>query len=537
MSILLDNKSQSVSVQLLDDDCFRSVLDRIDVGVLLLQLNPQSGSGPLISYANDTLLDWSGFGSKNILGLPLSNIFGSKKLRVLVERLYAIIQSGGVYEFTNNLKCLNGSELECSWQVSCIYDEDGVATNFLLTVYRNVNKSSGVSLVNERVERKYRGNLEFTSHSKKMEILAMQAGGIAHDFKNMLTTVVANLSLISDSIHDPEILSKLNDAMKASKEAADLAAHMLTYSRGSDECKKEEVDISQLLKDAARLCTAGSKTRCDVDVQIGVWLSCVNSIQILQVINNLIINARHAMDDEGVIKANLDNTELQNGDIQGLNAGKYLKLVFIDHGRGISKNNISEIFKRFYTTKKTGSGLGLATCLSIVRDHGGTIKVNSVEGKGSVFTVYLPAIESSSVRSKEVNEEVIKQGKGRVLVVDDDERILKVSTSMLQNLGYEVEVACSGQEGVEKFRRSYNVGNAFEVILMDMTMPGGLDGVEASQELLNIDMKAKIISSSGYNTDDSLELIDGRDLFSGILSKPYDLEKMSSMVKAVLDSD
>ena len=163
--------------------------------------------------------------------------------------------------------------------------------------------------------------------------------------------------------------------------------------------------------------------------------------------------------------------------------------------------------------------------------------MNSIEGKGSVFTVYLPAIEGSSVRSKEVNEEFIRQGKGRVLVVDDDERILKVSTSMLQNLGYEVEVASSGQEGVEKFRRSYSGGNAFEVILMDMTMPGGLDGVEASKEILNIDIKAKIISSSGYNTDDSLELIDARDLFSGILSKPYDLEKMSSMVKAVIDSE
>ena len=105
-------------------------------------LHSKINSGPLISFANNALLDWTGFESKNILGLPLSNIFGSKKLRVLVERLYAIIQSGGVYEFTNNLKCLNGSEIECSWQVSCIYDEDGVATNFLLTVYRNVNKLS-----------------------------------------------------------------------------------------------------------------------------------------------------------------------------------------------------------------------------------------------------------------------------------------------------------------------------------------------------------------------------------------------------------
>ena len=537
MSILLDSESQGQYKMSLDDGRFRSVLDRLEVGVLLLELNPQSGSGPLITFANNSLLGWTGFELKNILGLPLANIFGFKKLKVLVERLYAIVQSGGVYEFTNKLKCLDGSELECTWQVSCVYDEDEEPTNFLLTVYRNVSQAPGVSTVNKAVEKKDSDKIASLSSSKKMEVLAMQAGGIAHDFKNMLTTVIANISLISDSINDPEILSKLGDAMKASKEAADLASHMLTYSRGNDNCKKEEVDISQLLKDSARLCTAGSKTRCDVNIQNGLWLSCVNSTQILQVMNNLIINARHAMDDEGVIKANLVNADLEDDDVQGLRAGKYLKLVFIDHGRGISKNNISEIFKRFYTTKETGSGLGLATCLSIVREHGGTINVDSIEGKGSKFTMYLPAIESNGKTSDKIHENIIKQGKGRVLVIDDDKPILKVSSLMLQNLGYEVDVANSGQEGIEKFRRSFNEGNAFEVILMDMTMPGGLDGVETSLGVLNIDKNAKIISSSGYNTDDSLDLINGREIFSGILSKPYDLEKMSLMLKEVVASD
>ena len=464
MSILLDSESQGQYKMSLDDGRFRSVLDRLEVGVLLLELNPQSGSGPLITFANNSLLGWTGFELKNILGLPLANIFGFKKLKVLVERLYAIVQSGGVYEFTNKLKCLDGSELECTWQVSCVYDEDEEPTNFLLTVYRNVSQAPGVSTVNKAVEKKDSDKIASLSSSRKMEVLAMQAGGIAHDFKNMLTTVIANISLISDSINDPEILSKLGDAMKASKEAADLASHMLTYSRGNDNCKKEEVDISQLLKDSARLCTAGSKTRCDVNIQNGLWSSCVNSTQILQVMNNLIINARHAMDDEGVIKANLVNADLEDDDVQGLRAGKYLKLVFIDHGRGISKNNLSEIFKRFYTTKETGSGLGLATCLSIIRDHGGTIEVSSVVGKGSAFKIYLPATGNCKILKEQKAHKVVHRGKGRVLVIDDDKPILEVSKSMLKNLGYDVEIAQSGEEGIKKFRKSYDCNNNFDVI-------------------------------------------------------------------------
>ena len=350
----------------------------------------------------------------------------------------------------------------------------------------------------------------------------------------MLTTVVANLSLIGDSIKDVEIIARINDAMQASKEATGLASQLLAYSRGNNESKKEEVDLSTLLKDAARICTAGSKTRCDVTIEEGLWLSLINRTQIIQVINNLIINARHAMNDEGVIKANLSNVEIIEGEVKGVPSGKYLRLTFIDHGKGISKSNLSKIFKRFYTTKETGSGLGLATCLSIIRDHGGTIEVSSVVGKGSAFKIYLPATGNCKILKEQKAHKAVHRGKGRVLVIDDDKPILEVSKSMLKNLGYDVEIAQSGEEGIKKFRKSYDCNNNFDVILMDMTMPGGLDGIEAAKQIINIDKSAKIISSSGYNTENSLEPLGQQNIFSGTLAKPYDMDQMAKIIEEAI---
>ena len=471
---------------------------------------------------------------QDLIGEALSKVFGFRKLKILLDRLDAIISGGDVYEFKNELQCADSNALDCNWRVSCLYDDNNQATNFLLTVSDSSEHLSQIDSETKVTQFEENNELESVPLSVRNEILAMQARGIAHDFNNMLTTVVANLSLIRDSIQDGEIIARINDAMQASKEATGLASQLLTYSRGNNESKKEEVDVSALLKDAARICTAGSKTRCDVTIEEGLWLSLINSTQIIHVINNLIINARHAMDDEGVIKANLSNVEIIEGEVNGMPSGKYLRLTFIDHGKGISKSNLSKIFKRFYTTKETGSGLGLATCLSIIRDHGGTIEVSSVVGKGSAFKIYLPATGNCKIFKEQKAHKRVHRGKGRVLVVDDDKPILEVSKSMLKNLGYDVETAQSGEEGIKKFRKSYNCNNNFDVILMDMTMPGGLDGVEASEQIINIDKSVKIISSSGYNTENSLEPLGQQNIFSGTLAKPYDMDQMAKIIEEVI---
>ena len=536
MSLLLDNTPHNPSLLSLQNEHFRIALDQLEDVVLLVDLHGLSKPVPEIVYVNYGLLELSGFNESDLVGKSLSKIFGSRKLKLLTDRLDAIIENRGVYEFTNELKGSDFENIECNWRVSCLFDDNNKPSNFLLTasaVTENLSKPN--SKTADKPEKEIH-ELTSVPLTVRNEILAMQAGGIAHDFKNMLTTVVANLSLIRESIDDGETMARIEDAMKASREATDLASQLLTYSRGNVKFNKEEADVSQLLKDATRICTAGSKTRCDLNIQDGIWLSSINRTQIVQVINNLIINARHAMNDEGVIKVNLRNIEISDGAVNGLRPGKYLQLMFIDHGNGIEESDLNKIFKRFYTTKKSGSGLGLATCLSIIRDHGGTIEVSSAVGKGSAFKLYLPA--TGNCENFDQLKEIKKDNflRGRVLVVDDDKPILEVSKSMLMNLGYDAEIAQSGEEGIKKFSKFYSSKTPFDVVIMDMTMPGGLNGIEASKKIIDIDESAKIITSSGYNDESSIEFSCKRSIFSGSLAKPYDMSEMAEIIEGVINT-
>ncbi|MEC8691574.1 MAG: ATP-binding protein [Verrucomicrobiota bacterium] len=536
MSLLLDNNPHNPSLLSLQNEHFRIALDQLEDVVLLVDLHGLSKPVPEIVYVNYGLLELSGFNESDLVGKSLSKIFGSRKLKLLTDRLDAIIENRGVYEFTNELKGSDSENIVCNWRVSCLFDDNNKPSNFLLTasaVTENLSKPN--SKTADKPEKEIH-ELTSVPLTVRNEILAMQAGGIAHDFKNMLTTVVANLSLIRESIDDGETMARIEDAMKASREATDLASQLLTYSRGNVKFNKEEADVSQLLKDATRICTAGSKTRCDLNIQDGIWLSSINRTQIVQVINNLIINARHAMNDEGVIKVNLRNIEISDGEVNGLRPGKYLQLMFIDHGNGIEESDLNKIFKRFYTTKKSGSGLGLATCLSIIRDHGGTIEVSSAVGKGSAFKLYLPA--TGNCENFDQLKEIKKDNflRGRVLVVDDDKPILEVSKSMLMNLGYDAEIAQSGEEGIKKFSKFYSSKTPFDVVIMDMTMPGGLDGIEASKKIIDIDESAKIITSSGYNDESSIEFSCKRNIFSGSLAKPYDMSEMAEIIEGVINT-
>ena len=295
MSLLLDNTPHNPSLLSLQNEHFRIALDQLEDVVLLVDLHGLSKPVPEIVYVNYGLLELSGFNESDLVGKPLSKIFGSRKLKLLTDRLDAIIENRGVYEFTNELKGSDFEKIECNWRISCLFDDNNKPSNFLLTASElTENLSKPNSKTADKPEKEI-NELTSVPLTVRNEILAMQAGGIAHDFKNMLTTVVANLSLIRESIDDGETMARIEDAMKASREATDLASQLLTYSRGNVKFNKEEADVSQLLKDATRICTAGSKTRCDLNIQDGIWLSSINRTQIVQVINNLIINARHAM--------------------------------------------------------------------------------------------------------------------------------------------------------------------------------------------------------------------------------------------------
>lgn len=528
----------------------RSAIDQVEEGVIILELHPQHGSGPCIVFANRGIDELSGFSTEELLGCPLSRLFGPEKLQALLEKLNAVAEVAKkengivVFEFTNNLlRAKERSPILCRWRVSCVLDEGGRPVNFLLSAARvsmakgfhsaKINaKNDGLNIAVDGIDENSRENF-----LGRVEALAISASGFAHDFKNILTTIVANLSLVRESVTDDSILSGIDDALEASSKGKDLANDLLSQARGSRQSHREEKDIGELLTAAARMSTAGSGAHCEVFIQEGAWSANVNGSQIFQLINNLIINARHAMDDTGTIFANLKNIELTDHCVEGLEGEKYLQLEVIDHGCGISEENLGKIFNRLYTTKTSGSGLGLSNCQAITRDHGGVITVDSIKDRGTSFKVYLPATGTTEYAQKDHRENIIYSGCGSVLVVDDDDLIIDTSSKLLIALGYEVECANSGSESVTKYRRRFNTENSFAVVLMDMTMPGGIDGEEAAQQILDIDPNAKIISCSGYNSEDLANASEskGEPVFSGILSKPFDIQTISAKFREVIN--
>ncbi len=523
----------------------RAAVDQVDEGVVFLEAEgDHGGEGPRVLFVNRGICSLTGFRGEDLLGSPLAALFKGDKLPLLLERLSAVAGAGHAYEVASPLGCASGIEVPARWKVSGVRGPKGEPLSIMLTV-----SVAPVAPVESGGEAAAGGGAEVPvevlagepceMRTARMETLALLAGGIAHDFKNILTTVMANLSLVREAMGEGALRNQIEDAAKASESGCRMAEQLLRFARGGGGGERIEADLGQLLKEAARLATYGANARCEVVIDPDLWSAEVNVTQVTQVINNLVINARQAMGDVGTFQAKVGNVEIGRGEVDGVAPGKYVKLEVSDHGCGIPADKLEDIFKPFYTTKKTGNGLGLATCATVVREHGGTIEVVSVEGRGTAFTVYLPAtgeaVEADE-GGREPEGEIIRSSGGAVLVVDDQAPIRNVAKSLLLNLGYEADCAASGEEGVARYRRRRGEGRPFGAVLMDLTLPGGIDGCEAARQILAMDPEAKLIVSSGYLQDSMTD--EQREAgFVAILSKPYDLQKVSRVLHEVFDEE
>jgi CheY-like chemotaxis protein len=260
----------------------------------------------------------------------------------------------------------------------------------------------------------------------------------------------------------------------------------------------------------------------------------VDEGQFNQVINNLIINAKQAMPEGGTISVRVENLEVQAGHMAELAPGKYIRIMIEDRGIGIAQEHLSKIFDPYFTTKQTGSGLGLATAYSIINNHGGCINVESQLGRGTVFSVLLPASEKEIPQGKARDME-LSAGRGRVLVMDDETGVREVAGGMLTHLGYEVDFAGDGAAALDLYQSAKQAGNPFDVVIMDLTIPGGIGGKQAAQELLNIDPRARVIVSSGYSNDPILSRFHDYG-FKGMVAKPYEIRQLARTVREVLEN-
>ena len=367
---------------------------------------------------------------------------------------------------------------------------------------------------------------------EKLESLGLLAGGIAHDFNNIITAILGNISLGKASLESLEkVATNLSSAERACLRAKGLTHQLLTFSKGGAPIKKIS-DLGALLTESCSFALRGSNVRCDLLIQEDLRAVSVDASQISQVINNLIINADHAMPDGGVMQVAAENQRLSPDDPLPLPAGDYVKVTFRDHGKGIPANIVPRIFDPYFTTKANGVGLGLATAYSIIKSHGGVITVESGRENGTTFSIYLPASNEIPAPAQLVND-VMVRGQGKILIMDDEDQIRELAGEALSHLGYEVELAAAGAEAIQRYQTALSERRPFDAVILDLTVPGGMGGKETARRIIEIDSNARLIVASGYSNDPIMADY-GAYGFKATVRKPYTVSEMSRTLHDVL---
>lgn len=374
---------------------------------------------------------------------------------------------------------------------------------------------------------------EKLQNAAKMESVGILAGGIAHDFNNILTAVLSNLTLLQlDLAGMPEAATLLDEAVRATKRAGELTLQLLTFAKGGDPVRTA-VHLNEVIQEAATFALRGSSVKCVFEMAPDLRAASVDRAQISQVIRNLVLNATQAMPEGGAIRIATSNERIAAVAHPVLAEGEYVRVTVADTGTGIAPENMGKIFEPYFTTRAQGHGLGLATVFSIVKRHQGHIEVSSVPAKGSVFSIWLPVAPAPRQEPPKKPATSIAQGK-RVLFMDDEAPILKMAEKLMNRLGLEFVSAADGKEAIERYRSAKDSGRPFDLVVMDLTIPGGMGGKEAISILRQIDPGVRAIVSSGYSSD--LAMSDFRKHgFRGMVAKPYDITVLSSVIRDVLN--
>jgi PAS domain S-box-containing protein len=464
----------------------------------------------------------SGWTHEEAMGKMLHDVFNiiNEQTRVRCEDpVEKVLKNGTIVALANHTVLIDrdGTERVIADSGAPIRDREGNIIGVVL-VFRDTTEQQRLA--------------EELMKATKLESIGLLAGGIAHDFNNLLTAIIGNLSLAMISAYPQEdLFQRLSEIEKASLLARNLTQQLLTFSKGGTPIIRT-VSVAEQLKETATFVLRGSNIKCELSIPDDLWLVDIDQGQINQVVSNLVINAQQAMPDGGIIEVTAENIMSNAVNMLPLQAQKYVRISIKDHGIGIQKENLQKIFDPYFTTKKGGSGLGLATCYSIMKRHDGYIAVESEVGIGSTFHIYLPASETKFLPGSAAQERFAR-GQGKILVMDDHDNIRVLVKEMLSRFGYEVELAKDGTTAIDLYKKARDCGRPFDVVIMDLTVPGGMGGKEAIKRLLEIDSSVKAIVSSGYSNDTIMA--EYREYgFSGVIVKPYRIEEMMSVLRKVI---
>jgi PAS domain S-box-containing protein len=369
---------------------------------------------------------------------------------------------------------------------------------------------------------------------QKLESIGILAGGLAHDFNNILMGILGNVNLLQDSKlkFDSETQEIIEDIITATKRATDITTQLLTFAKGGEPIKKAE-KIRSLIEFSIKQVMSGSKSPCEIIEEEKIPPVLVDAGQIQQVINNILINADQAMETGGIVKVTLSVANIieENNALQ-LIPGQFVKVSIKDQGKGIPKEVQDKIFNPYFSTKKKGMGLGLATAFSIIKRHKGKMCFYSEEEKGTTFNIYLPRANTKS-STQDPNIDSVLTKHGRLLILEDDPTVQNTITKMLTKLEQEFVLVDDGKRILDNYKAAQFTNNPFDLVILDLTIPGGLGGKQTISELLKIEPDIKAIVSSGYSTDPIMANYESYG-FKDVLIKPYTLNQIKKILQVYL---
>lgn len=465
--------------------------------------------------------------SSSLIGKTLHDI-GLEMREITFENfLEKIVMEGTVSEF--GARIVLGSKKIKKCHLSAVsFDMKGVG-HILLSVV-DVTKHENMS--------------EALAKKQKLETIGLLAGGIAHDFNNILAVILGHIGLAKMRTVDQHARIPIEKAEKACLRAREITGQLLVFSRGG----KPIIGLCntrKLIVDTAMIAVNDTSIACLFNIDKQIWSLKADAIQIGQVLANLIGNAVQAMDKKGIIEIHAQNRDYKNIsahrrpvglDTKPLAPGTYVEISIHDQGPGIPSDVRPKIFDPFFSTKEKGTGLGLSIVFSIIQNHNGTIKVDTAEGEGSVFSIFVPADPSLVVEEIKADAEPVKSSgvnTRKVLVMDDDTAVRESATNMLSSLGLEVIETCEGNEAFALFKAAKDSGKPFDFCILDLIIHNGVSGLECAKKILAIDEKAILLVSSGYS-DDSVLSHHREYGFTGILPKPYSLEELREALSGAL---
>ncbi|MGO9614236.1 MAG: ATP-binding protein [Dissulfurispiraceae bacterium] len=470
-----------------------------------------------ISDVNTATEQVTGYLRKELIGTDFSDYFTEpEKAR---EGYQLAFKEGGVRDYPLEVRHRDGHITAVLYNATVYRDDSGNIRGVLATA-RDITERH--LLEEERLK------------SQKLESIGRLAGGIAHDFNNLLQGLFGYISMAKITFDQKEkSLAMLEEAEKALHLSVNLTSQLLTFSKGGKPMKKL-IRIRPVVENAVKFALSGSNTNYEMNTVADLWAVEADEGQLAQVIQNIVLNADEAMAESGTVRVSLANVDIAKNTIAGLpEGGQFVSIAIQDSGVGISEQNLTRIFDPYFTTKRKGSGLGLATSYSIIKNHGGVIDVQSELNRGTTFTIYLSASNDREAEMAATTPNNRVTNKSRILLMDDEKLVRDVGQEMLAALGHNVVCTEDGRKAIELVRQAGEAGTPFDLVILDLTVKGGMGGEEAIRKIRDINPDVKAIVSSGYS--DSPIVANYRAYgFSSVLKKPFRIDTLKDCLDILL---